>query len=64
MRNIKVICKGVNSPSGKRTNVEFYVSEGELKEYKKIESFGLEVIEYPKKAEAPKKTKKKKPEEE
>ncbi len=63
MRNIKVICKGVNCPSGKRTNVEFYISEGELKEYEKIESFGLEVIEYPKKDEKPKKAKKKKSEE-
>jgi|TARA_R100000084_G_C4644285_1_gene145754 hypothetical protein len=58
MRNIKIICRGPNSPSGKRTNVEFYVSEGELKEYKEC-NFGIEILEEPEKSKPKKKASKK-----
>tara|TARA_R100000654_G_scaffold507_1_gene1926 strand:+ start:1360 stop:1536 length:177 start_codon:yes stop_codon:yes gene_type:complete len=58
MRNIKIICRGANSPSGKRTNVEFYVSEGELKEFKKY-NYGIEILEEPKEKPKKKSSKKK-----
>tara|TARA_R100001443_G_C3299365_1_gene164880 strand:- start:70 stop:261 length:192 start_codon:yes stop_codon:yes gene_type:complete len=60
MRNIKVICTGSKCPSGKRNGVEFMISEAELKEYEKIKSFGLNVVEMPKpKSKAKPKDKKK-----
>ena len=59
MRDIKIICRGPNSPSGKRTNVAFYVSEGELKEYKKY-NYGIEVLDKIEKPKPKKKASKKK----
>ena len=58
MRNIKIICRGPKSPSGKRTNVEFYVSEAELKEYKGYD-YGIEILEEAKKPKSKPKAKKK-----
>ena len=49
MKDIKVIFKGNKSPSGKRTNVEYMVSNDKLELLKKSNLFDIEIIK-----EAPK----------
>jgi len=44
MKDIKVIFKGNKSPSGKRTNVEYMVSNDKLELLKKSNLFDIEIV--------------------
>jgi|TARA_B100000519_G_scaffold89118_1_gene77232 hypothetical protein len=60
MKDIKIKFKGVFSPSGKRTDVEYMVGKARLEQWKKSGKFDIEVLEEPKAKPKKEKVKKEK----
>ena len=60
MKNIKVMFKGVFSPSGIRTGVEYMMGKARLEALKKVGKFDIEVLDEIKSKVKPKKEKAKK----
>tara|TARA_R110002012_G_scaffold304998_1_gene508853 strand:- start:948 stop:1184 length:237 start_codon:yes stop_codon:yes gene_type:complete len=63
MKNIKVIFRGNKTPSGKNSNVEYFIGAKKLENLKADGRFDIEIVdmpqEKPKAKPKPKKTKKK-----
>ena len=56
-KDIKVVFRGNKSPSGKNTNIEYYIGEKYLSNLEKDGRFDIEVLEMPKATPKPKKKK-------
>ena len=59
-KDIKVVFRGNKSPSGKNTNIEYYIGEKYLSNLEKDGRFDIEVVEKPSPKPKPKAKPKKK----